>query len=593
MGTRISGLSSGIDYEKWIADLMTAKRVPLDQMGQKKTVLQWKKEDYTTLYGSINDFRDMVFNYKLNDTLCPKNVASTNEAVLTATANGDAGNMSHSIVVNQLADGVKLTSTAGLGSNSDKSSLAKQFGLATDVDITINGKQIKFSKDQSIYELVSTINNAGAGVRASYESTLDRFFLSSTGTGSSSGISFNGSTTGAGGLDFITNKLKISNTALDSTGVKSTLTNKPADTTKLSELGVSGSFNLKINNTAIAIDTSDPTMTIAGLCTKINAVAGAGAATYNSATGEFTLKAANAGDTLDFSGSDPAAMSLLTNTLNLNLPSQGKDARITFDGVDLLESKNTFNISGMSFSLKTTGSANVVVTDDVDKAVKTVQSFIDSYNKLLATVNGKLAEKYNRKYPPLTDAQKKEMKDDDIKAWQAKARQGLMQNDPILRNMVTTLRNDIANPIKGLTGNYTTLSTLGITTGRQEEKGKLYLSNENKLRQALQDDPDILKKLFTTKGNDADHSGVAQRMYDDLKTAMDNIDNKAGVLVGSADTQSALAKEITDYNKQMTSLTTRLKDTEDMYYRKFSAMEKALSMLNSQSAWLSQQLGSK
>ena len=82
-------------------------------------------------------------------------------------------------------------------------------------------------------------------------------------------------------------------------------------------------------------------------------------------------------------------------------------------------------------------------------------------------------------------------------------------------------------------------------------------------------------------------------MYDTLKTAMDKITSEAGVTAGvSDDTKSNLAKQISQYTKEMKALNERLEDMEDRYYDQFSAMETALTKLSSQSSWLSSMLGS-
>lgn len=594
MTMRVSGLSSGIDYESWIKDLMKAERVPIDEETQKKTLLQWKKDDYSTLYTSIKDFTEnTAFNFKLDSSLLLKQVTATDSSVLSATANADAGNMSHTVAVYQLADGVKLTSTAALGSNSDKTSLATQFGLTSDVDITINGQRITMSKDKSIYELVSAINNSGANVKATYDATLDRFFLASKDTGSAASISFYGSASGAGGMDFITNNLKLKNTAVDTNGITSVvrlgLTNTPANT-RLSDLGVTGSFNLKINNggtsATVAVNSS---MTLQDLLDNINSAAGVNAlAAYDSANDKIVLKASSG--TLDFSGSDNAALSFMSNTLNLDLPSQGKDAIVNIDGANILESTNSFTVSGTSYTLKSTGITNVVVSNDIDAEVKAVQSFVDSYNKILATVNGKLDEKYDRDYMPLTDDQKSSMKDTDITNWQAKARTGIFRNDSILTDMVDKMRDDFSSPVAGVTGKYNSAASIGINTNSWEEEGKIYV-DETKLRKALQEDPDILSKLFGTSGSDDSHSGIAQRLYGHLEGTLTQIDNEAGCAAGTADTKSDLAKQIKDYTTKITDMNTRAKDTEDRYYSEFTAMETALNQLSQQSSWLSNSLG--
>ena len=73
---------------------------------------------------------------------------------------------------------------------------------------------------------------------------------------------------------------------------------------------------------------------------------------------------------------------------------------------------------------------------------------------------------------------------------------------------------------------------------------------------------------------------------------MDKIDDTAGVLRGTYDTESTMAKELKDYTTRISDLTTRLSDIEDRYYKQFDAMEAALNKLNSQSSWLQQQFSS-
>ncbi|MBP1763070.1 MAG: flagellar capping protein [Firmicutes bacterium] len=218
MATRISNLgASGMDIDEAVKSLMKARRAKYDQMGQKKTLLEWKKADYNTMYNTISEFRDTVFTNKLQATLAPKTAASSNETVATVTANADAVTINHDLVVTALADGVKkISSDAITAEGNSKDTLANQFGISGAFNISIkNGdttKTITVDSSKSIYELVSNINKAGVNVTASYDTTLDRFFLSTNSTGAQSGIDFTGSD--AAGLSFLADNLKI-NTAAD------------------------------------------------------------------------------------------------------------------------------------------------------------------------------------------------------------------------------------------------------------------------------------------------------------------------------------------------------------------------------------------
>jgi flagellar hook-associated protein 2 len=48
---------------------------------------------------------------------------------------------------------------------------------------------------------------------------------------------------------------------------------------------------------------------------------------------------------------------------------------------------------------------------------------------------------------------------------------------------------------------------------------------------------------------------------------------------------------LTDYNERLDAMNDQLQMMQDRYYRQFDAMETAISRMNQQSSWLSQQLG--
>lgn len=495
--TRVTGLGvSGMDIDQAVKDLMAAKRAPYDKMFQKKTLAEWKKASYNTMYNTISDFRTTVFNNKLQATLAPKTASSANESIATVTANADAANISHELEVTQLAEGVKKTSSAAITTGASKTTLASQFGISGSFDIKIangeNSATITVNSTDSIYDLVQDINDAGAGVTANYDATLDRFFLSTTDTGANSGIDFTGSS--AAGLSFLTDNLKL----LDPT--------KPAE--------------------------------------------------------------------LSFSG---------------------KNAKFSLDGVALEQQSNSFTISGVNYKLKATNidaPITVGVAADIDKTIENVKAFVESYNTMLAAVNKAVKETRYSDYAPLTTAQRAELSETEAKQWDEKAKSGMLYNDQILRSLVDSIRGDVSTSVSGISGKYTNAASMGITTGSYTEGGKLYV-DETKLRAALTADPNAANKLFGTDGASDSQDGIAVRMYDTLKTAMDKIVSEGGVSAGvSDDTKSVLAKQINQYTKDMKALNERLEDAEDRYYKQFSAMETALTKLASQSSWLSQAFGS-
>ncbi len=601
MVMRTYGLSgSGLDVDQLVKDLMKARRTSYDKIWQKKTQLEWKKTDYNSLYTTIRDYRNTtVFNYKLQNSLIPKKTSSTAENTVAASANAEAANVSHDINVLQLAAGAKLTSLGSISvPSASKDSLGSQFGLAADTYAIVlkNGTasaNIQVDTSKSIYEFVSNINNAGIGIRANYDTTLDRFFIYTTGSGAGVDIDFS-DTVDPDGLDFINKTLKLADvTSFSTSGQTSSMEIGVTDpeATLSSQLGMTGSFTIKLSNGTsskdITISSSD---SLNSLITMIEAAGVNAEADYSADL--FTLKATSG--MLSLAGSDQAAIDFLNEKLKLNISQttpnpSGKDAQFNLDGVNLAQASNNFTVSGVTYNLKALGSASILVSSDNEQAVANVKSFIDSYNTLLEKINGELEEEKYANFLPLTSEQKKEMKDAEITDWEKKAKSGMLHHEAVLQDVVYKLRSDVSTPVTSLTGSYNSLAAIGVTTGNYTEGGKLYL-DETKLKKALEEDPDVLSKIFSTNGDTANQQGVAVRFYNTLKTAQDKITAVGGYSgTITSDTSSSLAKQIRRYNSDLDKMNERLQDIEDRYYKQFDAMETALSKLNQQSSWLMQQ----
>ncbi|MDT8903915.1 flagellar filament capping protein FliD [Anaeroselena agilis] len=617
MVMRTYGLSgSGMDIDSLVKDLMKARRARYDKVQQQRTQLEWKKEDYNSIYTLAQNFRNTdLANFRKQSNLSPKLVSSTNDAVVSATANGAAANIEHSIVVSQLAGGVKMTSSDGITPTGNyKGSLTAQFGIAagTTLDFTINGKNIKVNVTDTttLNNVASSINQADAGVKASYDATLDRFFLYTDKTGAAATINFNGTTDG--GMDFLFNTLKLGgySPGLNTIGEVSRNTVDAADygTKTLQELyGISGDFQLSMTDNGVA-DTIDiaASDTLSVALDKINAKLGAGAATYDAGTGRITVKAVDPDHAYTLDGADATGKAFLQDNLGLvSMVQNGHDAVFNLDGVDLTQAANTFTVSGVTYNLKSvsltnpdTGSpiaTSVNVKADIEKTIDAVQSFVDIYNSFISVINKEVNEDRYRDYMPLTSEQKEAMSDSEAAAWEKKARSGILRNDSILSSALTTMRRNISTPISGLSGKYTSASSIGVRTGSYIDDdgnltseygngGKLYV-DEDDLRAALEEDPDVVYKIF---GNTESTTGVAGRLYDQFDEALKQLRTEAGY-PNTTDTTSFLAKRLQNYDKQLVSMNDQLTMMENRYYRQFDAMEAALAQLNKQSSWLSQQ----
>ncbi|MCD5406714.1 MAG: flagellar filament capping protein FliD, partial [Desulfotomaculum sp.] len=288
-----------------------------------------------------------------------------------------------------------------------------------------------------------------------------------------------------------------------------------------------------------------------------------------------------------------------TNTLNLNLQTgvaaTGTNAMINLGDAHHLEfNTNTFTVNGINITANQvmTTAGTITVASDVDTVVDSIKSFIELYNTTIGKVNQELLENRDRDYRPLTDAQREQMSETQQEQWEEIARSGLLRNDALLSSTVHRMRGAMSAMVSGLTNTlYDTLSEIGINTQNFQERGKLHI-DEDRLRVALEADPEAMTALFTTSSTDYAQMGIAQRLQHDL-------DHHINLLTGRAGTDgsfvqfdsSAMGRRISNVNDEINRWEERLIALEDRHWRQFSAMERAINQMNQQSMWLAQQFG--
>ncbi|MFT8321004.1 MAG: flagellar hook-associated protein 2 [Bacillus sp. (in: firmicutes)] len=279
--------------------------------------------------------------------------------------------------------------------------------------------------------------------------------------------------------------------------------------------------------------------------------------------------------------------------VSYNAGTQGTNAELTYNGMDITRSSNTFQINGVEFTAKQVTSTPVTFssTADVDGIMDTIVKFVDKYNEVIDKIKTKTGESKYRDYAPLTTAQKKDMEEDDIKLWEEKAKSGTLRNDSILSGILTKMRGNISGPVSGSTG-FTQLSQIGITTTSNYLDGGKLTIDEDKLRAAISENPNGIYELFQKSGAaTSSEQGIAQRLRASLKTAMNDIKAKAGG-ASSVNNTFTIGKLLNNYADQITRYEDKLKTTENRYYTKFTAMETAISKANSQSTYLTNMFSS-
>ncbi|MFJ8457770.1 flagellar filament capping protein FliD [Lysinibacillus xylanilyticus] len=242
-------------------------------------------------------------------------------------------------------------------------------------------------------------------------------------------------------------------------------------------------------------------------------------------------------------------------------------------------------------------------TTDVDDMMKKINEFVTTYNGLIKDLNDQTKDKKYRDYPPLTDEQRKEMSENEIKLWEEKAKSGLLRSDSILRSGLSDMRGLIyqSNPAVS-NPKYNTLFNIGITTSKSYNDGGTLEIDQEKLRKALEDDPDAVTALFTNKGSEketitvdgvektVDTRGFLQKLRGTMDTFSQNIEKKAG-RASSADNSYTMGKSLVDMDKRIDTWKDKLEKIEARYWKQFSAMEQAINKANSQAGMFAQSGG--
>lgn len=369
-----------------------------------------------------------------------------------------------------------------------------------------------------------------------------------------------------------------------------------------------------INGTEFRFNSSQ---TLSEVISTVNSNSEAGVTmSYDQLNDKFIVQSKTMGATAKVQISDAAGNGNLMAALGLaGANVTGTDATMVFDDGSgpqtITRASNDFIINGISFSLKSnsTDPIELKIAGDPTKAVELIKNFVNKYNEVVDKINSELSEERHRDILPLTDGQKEEMSDREIELWEEKARSGMLKNDGLLTGLLGKMREMLYKDVDGVS-----LYSIGITTGTWEKRGKLVV-DEVKLKDAITNSPDQVINLFTKQSSipyspdmsAADRAirdsenGIGNRLYDVMQDYIRTTRNsegqkgylleKAGIVGDYSEFTNLLSKEINEKETLINTLLDKLTDKENRYYAQFTAMEKALSQMNAQSAWLAQQFG--
>lgn len=570
----IYGLSgSGLDIESLVKMGMMKKQNQYDKMYQQQVQQTWQKEAYNDVYTKVNNFKNATSAFKLQSNMNAMKATSSNSDVVSVSANGAAAAMSHKVAVSSVASNAYImtgmdasgnahtidrVNTTTPGSTSLKDVLYKSVQAYTRDDGT-KGYKVTMA-DDSVREVSATDTAISLNLQDSTEVDSD-------------------------GNPTIYN---VSYTFEDLVDGKKTLQDF-ASAMSRSGANIQGGYDAANDSFSFYNKTSGE-KNIVGL----------------SAANDDTARLLDSFHLASYDTATNALTNLSAFSVDTQQKAVGTNAKVTVDGKNYDLDTNVKTIAGVTYTFNGVTepgkTSTVNVTQDTSTIVDNVKKFVESYNELIDDLNSKLNEEKNSDYKPLTESQKKEMKEDQITKWEEKAKSGLLRHDSTVRSLVSAMRESIYTPVDAVDSKYNSLSAIGITTTGVQ--GHITL-NEDKLNKALAEDPDCVYQLFasdqdstyiegsTNKNTitnsqrklDYSNTGVANRLYNVMTDYASKISDLAGT-TKDADDQSYLGKSITNLTSKMDLFKTQMTAYEKTLYKKYDAMEVALSKMGAQLGYL-------
>ena len=582
----IYGLSgSGLDIESLVKMGMMNKQNQYDKMYQTQLKQTWVKEAYNTVYTDVKAFKESMSTFKMQSNMSAMQATSSNNDVVSVTANGAAAAMNHKITVEQVASNAYLMTANGQKIDRANNSAANSAYLK-DVLFEAGYTKSTGADGQTSYAVRNSAGKAethkGSEVAISIE-VQDSDEKDSNG-------------------NYVTHKVELT---YDQIFTDNKTLNDLATAFSNSGANVQGGYDTVNDSFSLYNKTS-------GSANKIGL----------KATNETSKELLNKLHLASYDGQNNTLGSAITfETDKMNVVATGTNAKATIDGKTYESDTNKLNVANVIYNFNGVSAKNadgtyqastISVSQDTDKIVDNVKKFVETYNTLIDSLNTKYREEKNTDYKPLTKKQESEMTESQINKWNEKAKSGLLYHDNNIYSIISDMREALYTEVdavdtvltdaRGNKYSYNSMSSIGITSSTNQ--GHITL-DEEKLKKALTEDPDCVYQLFasdqdstyisgSTNKNQSDtytsksdylNTGIANRLYNSMTTNIRNLESYAGTSK-ETDDESYLGKLITNMNTKMTSFQTLMKSYESKLYKKYDAMEVALSKLGAQLSYI-------
>lgn len=275
-----------------------------------------------------------------------------------------------------------------------------------------------------------------------------------------------------------------------------------------------------------------------------------------------------------------------------------QDAEIELNGAIYTSASNSITVNGLTITaLQETNGEEISITTsaNVQGMYDTIKDFLTQYNELIKEMDTLYNAESSKGYEPLTDDEKDAMTDTEIEKWEKKIKDALLRRDDTLSSVMNLMTTAMSKSFTLSNGKTYSLSSFGIKTqgyfAAEENEGscfhidgdpddELTSGNTDKLLKALQEDPDSVQEFFQQ---------LTSNFYSALNDKMGTSTTNHSIYTIYND--KTMQNEYDEYTKTIKKWEEKVSSMEEYYYNKFSAMETALSKLQSQTSALSGLLG--
>ncbi len=581
MGITFSGLVSGLDTSSWVTALVSVKQEKVSSLQNQlkgfqssKSVLNDTKNTVSALRTALQKLTDAKFGGTF-DLFSKNSAKSSNEDIFTATVGANARRQNYDITVQQLATYTKATSLTSASSVADDSTSLSNLGMNEGVlTAYVNGQKnsIKIGGEdgvQTLGELKAAFADFGVNlnvdangvVNIAAQNGTDTVHIGAT-TDTSNFTSLLGLERGEDGVYTSTNSIYKATTA----------SQLVADDAGFNQKITAGTFTIGGAEFTIDEDT-----TLSSLISEINSNADAQAYAYwDGATGKLTITSTKEGasfinieagtsnftDVMGLTTSEwDGEGNLVSSSMFTEAQELGKNAIFTINGTTMTSTSNTVTadvsrIDDVTLTLKRVsteedGQTTLSVTQDTSQLKEALSAFVTAYNDFVSKID------------------------------EVTSSSGGLHGESTLTSLKNTIRRyaNGSNDMNG--GAFKLLADIGITTGSADGTN-ISTSNldnltldEDKLLQALEEDPDSVRALLTGENS------IFGMMEDAVKQTLESTTGYFDIKTKTIESNiTRMNDKIKKQNENISAYKTRLEAKFKKMEEMIAAMQQNYSSLN-------------